>query len=138
MKYIKSFNESKIRYPLDVNRNLTHNRNDYEEYVTDEVMDNLSDCLLEVFDHFSIPMTSDGKFQATLNELRWWNDRNRYITIDCIPYLDSNKLLFDIIQYIRSKKEMISNRLGYDISLDWANDRSWIIIRPLVLIKLFH
>lgn len=50
MKYIKSFNESLS----------------YEDYVTDDIMDSLSDCLLEVFDHFSIPMTSDGKFTSDI------------------------------------------------------------------------
>lgn len=67
----------------------------------------------------------------------WWNYKNRYITIGNIPYLDSNKLLFEIIQYIRSKESMISNRLGYDIKLSWGNNPidNWISVRPLVMMN---
>ncbi len=110
--------------------------NPYTDYVSEEIMDRLSDCLLEVFDHFNIPMTTTGKFPEGVEnrEFRWWNDCNHHITIGNIPYLDSNKLLYDIVSYIRSKKNMITNRFGYDIRLDYNGkiNNNWISIRPLV------
>lgn len=113
MRYIKLFNENY----------------GFEDYPGGEIMDRLSDCLQEVFDHFMIPMTQSGNFENGNRDFSWWNDC-RDITIGNIPYFDSNILLYNIVSYIRSKRDMISNRLGYDISVGYYKD--WISIRPLV------
>lgn len=101
-----------------------------------EVMDNLSDCLLEVFDHFSIMYDDDFDDFNWIPNFSWRNNNNRII-IDCVPIL----LVEDIIRYIESKKVMIVKRFGYDIEIcshiGIVVNSSWITIRPLVPVLEF-
>ena len=102
----------------------------YRNIVSNEVMVDLSDCLLEVFDHFSIRMYNGG------SDISWRNNNNLHIIID-IPYGNGGLRLGDIIQYLESKRDMIVKRFGYDIRI-WSHigdlpiSSSCIRIRPLV------
>lgn len=86
----------------------------------DNLEDNLEDCLLEVFDEFEISEKSSGNFvDFGWCKMKYKSTRGDdfFISICNIP---NHELLYRILNYIKLKKDMIKNRLGYGIGLGYS------------------